>query len=56
MKRILILGAGAAGLMIANRLARELRTEISREEVELHPPAIRHIQAKRFNETNKKPC
>ncbi|MFP3044838.1 MAG: FAD/NAD(P)-binding oxidoreductase [Thermocladium sp.] len=35
MKRVLILGAGAAGLMIANRLARELRTEISNGEVEV---------------------
>lgn len=35
MKRVLILGAGAAGLMIANRLARELRDKISAGEVEV---------------------
>ncbi len=35
MKRILILGAGAAGLIVANKLARELRREIARGELEV---------------------
>lgn len=34
-KRILILGAGAAGTIVANKLARELRREIANEEVEI---------------------
>ncbi|MDF2957437.1 MAG: NADH dehydrogenase [Candidatus Alkanophagales archaeon MCA70_species_1] len=35
MKSILILGSGAAGTAIANKLARELRREIANEEVEI---------------------
>jgi len=34
-KRVLILGAGAAGTIVANKLARELRREIAKEEVEV---------------------
>lgn len=34
-KRILILGAGAAGTIASNKLARELRREIARGEVEI---------------------
>ena len=34
-KKVLILGAGAAGTIVANKLARELRKEIAKEEVEI---------------------
>ncbi|RLG40738.1 MAG: hypothetical protein DRO05_05635, partial [Thermoproteota archaeon] len=34
-KRILILGAGAAGTIVANKLARDLRREIAKDEVEI---------------------
>jgi len=34
-KKILILGAGAAGTIVANKLARDLRREIARDEVEI---------------------
>jgi sulfide:quinone oxidoreductase len=35
MKRILILGAGTAGSIVANKLARELRVEIAKDEVDI---------------------
>jgi sulfide:quinone oxidoreductase len=35
IKRVLILGAGAAGTIVANKLARELRREIAKGEVEV---------------------
>ncbi|MCD6213769.1 MAG: hypothetical protein J7J46_02175 [Candidatus Desulfofervidus sp.] len=33
--RVLVLGAGAAGSAVANKLAREFRQEIAKEEVEI---------------------
>ena len=33
--RVLVLGAGAAGSVMANKLAREFRQEIAKEEVEI---------------------
>ncbi len=35
MKRILILGGGTAGSIVANKLARELRVEIAKDEVDI---------------------
>ena len=35
MKKILILGGGTAGLIVANKLARELRKEIAKDEIEI---------------------
>jgi sulfide:quinone oxidoreductase len=35
MKRVLILGAGTGGMIVANSLARELRREIVKGEVEI---------------------
>ena len=33
--RVLVLGAGAAGTVVANKLAREFRQEIAKDEVEI---------------------
>jgi len=35
MKQVLILGGGAGGAIVANKLARELRREIARDEVSI---------------------
>jgi sulfide:quinone oxidoreductase len=35
MKKILILGGGTAGLIVANKLARELRNKIAKDQVEI---------------------
>jgi hypothetical protein len=35
MKKILILGDGTADLIVANKLARELRNKITKNEIEI---------------------